>query len=249
MENFMNSNRYLIHRGLAYLIDVIFTLTLTALITQINFINPNRDNYQTAYDNFTKYYEANKEDKNITKSDEYKKYTYEIAKYGSSYTYADAVVLLGYFVIFQYFNKGQTLGKKIMKVQLKDKNGNKPKLWQILLRSIIIYAILSDLINATIAITSDQQVYFYVNLITSAVFSILFYTTIIMTCFRPDGKGLHDLVSNTMVIDLNPSKEKSDESIYETKVEEVKISEPVKQKNKRKITKKAKNSKQTKTGE
>jgi uncharacterized RDD family membrane protein YckC len=136
-----------------------------------------------------------------------------------------------------------------MKVQLKDKNGNKPKLWQILLRSIIIYAILSDLINATIAITSDQQVYFYVNLITSAVFSILFYTTIIMTCFRPDGKGLHDLVSNTMVIDLNPSKEKSDESIYETKVEEVKISEPVKQKNKRKITKKAKNSKQTKTGE
>ena len=45
---------------------------------------------------------------------------------------------------FQYFNKGQTIGKKLLKIRISGKDNKKVGIGQLVLRSIIIYQILVD---------------------------------------------------------------------------------------------------------
>ena len=55
---------------------------------------------------------------------------------------ASLVVTIAYFVVFQYLNKGQTLGKKLLKIKVKEK-GENPSLKSIIIRTVMINNIFS----------------------------------------------------------------------------------------------------------
>ena len=105
-----------------------------------------------------------------------------------------------YFIVFQYYNNGKTVGKALLKIQVKSKDNKKLKLTQMILRSVVINSILTSLISIICILTLSKSTYLtasnYIQMIDMAVMLVTFG----MVMFREDGRGLHDMMANTKVI-------------------------------------------------
>ena len=69
--------------------------------------------------------------------------------------------------------------------------------------------ILNYLLNLILLTIANEKLFFYSNLVITSLFSIVFYTSVLLVFFKKDNQGLHDMLSKTKVIDLKPVKEKS----------------------------------------
>ncbi|MDD5865553.1 MAG: RDD family protein [bacterium] len=206
-------NNIKLKRFTAYLIDLIIISLLITLLGQIKFLNP----FESKYENVAKEYETYYEDKfsdskslSLTDLTE-KKYLnliHDLSYYSMSYTIIEITVIILYFTLFPLFFNGQTIGKKICKIKIVNNIENKKLSFiNLLIRtilypiwtSIILYTTLSNIILLLSVIFFKGIVYFYTNLIISIVFAIYSYIDVIML-FAKD-KSLHDLISNTKVIE------------------------------------------------
>lgn len=105
-----------------------------------------------------------------------------------------------YFVIVQYNNKGQTFGKKLMKIRINSLDGNL-SMNQLVVRSLLINSILLNMVQvAAISFINDSMVYFYVDLFFESIQYLFVFISIILIMFSKERKGLHDLIANTEVI-------------------------------------------------
>ena len=124
----MKNNNINGKRITAYLIDVLIVYVIISLIISIRVLNPTYDKYveQTAKYNETleKYYDGD------IKAEEFLKQSqdsyYYLNRYSVSYNVIIILALVGYYVFFQKYNNGQTIGKKLMKIKvvLKDTQEN-----------------------------------------------------------------------------------------------------------------------------
>ncbi len=188
-------------RFLAYLIDSIFITIILTLIYQITFINP-------YYDEYIEYSKKHLENQNIndileyTNSDEFDENLYALANYGKVYFIVDSVVIIGYFVFFQKFNNGQTLGKKLMKIKIANIDNKELSIKLMFIRSVFIYEILANLLRFIYIFTSPSVVsYSLGDSIVLNLFSIIFWICLFMVLFTKDHRGLHEKISKTKVID------------------------------------------------
>ena len=112
-----------------------------------------------------------------------------------------------YFGLFQYYNKGQTIGKKLMKIKVVSNDGKKLKLSQVIIRMLIINSVLTSVILISLISFESKGLYIstskYINMIDATLVS----ASIIMIMFKNDGRGLHDLLANTKVVYVNNSSE------------------------------------------
>lgn len=133
--------------------------------------------------------------------EEYKDVLYDYQKETILQSGISLVLTVAYYVVFQYMNKGQTLGKKILKIRVVDKNTEKPiSILKGLLRSFIIYSILSGFVCILLLYIINKEYYFIsysVLLVFEAIFTLV---TTILVLYKKDGRGLHDIMANTMVI-------------------------------------------------
>jgi uncharacterized RDD family membrane protein YckC len=105
-----------------------------------------------------------------------------------------------YFVIVQYNNKGQTFGKKLMKIRINSLDGNL-SMNQLVVRSLLINSILLNMVQvAAISFINDSMVYFYVDLFFESIQYLFVFISIILIMFSKERKGLHDLIAKTEVI-------------------------------------------------
>ena len=110
-----------------------------------------------------------------------------------------------YFGLFQKYNSGQTIGKKIMKIKVVDKDGKDPSLGKYFLRILPMYYIS---IGSVIPFALSSILVFVINsLVFSVIYSVLVYAFVIlgiisfvMVYVRRDNRGLHDIISGTKVI-------------------------------------------------
>lgn len=202
-----NNNSFLIRRGLAYLVDLFFITFVSMLIMQITFINPDYEKYETEYNKYQELINDTEDVSLLIESDEYNNTVYNISKYSVVYTFANVALYIGYFVVFQKSTQGQTLGKKLFKIKVVSNDSSNVKIWQLLLRTLFIYSIVSDLLSGVSILLLPQNVYIGFNSIIVIVFEFIMYASIIMLVFRSDGRGLHDLVGKTKVIDLKSTSE------------------------------------------
>ena len=133
--------------------------------------------------------------------EEYNEVLYENQKDNIIPTCISLVLTIGYYIVFVYMNKGQTIGKMIFKIRVVDKDtNNPPTLSKIIIRSLIILGILSTIISLIIINFVNKSTYisyyFILNLIETAFFII----SVGMMIFKKDGRGLHDMMANTTVI-------------------------------------------------
>ena len=116
---------------------------------------------------------------------------------------AEVVLLILYFIVFQFYNKGQTFGKKLMKLRVVNNNGNELTLNQVTCRALIIDSILINLFMIAALLFSGRNYYYYASLSLQILSGIIIFVTLMMIFFRKDGRGLHDVVTGTKVIQEN----------------------------------------------
>lgn len=201
--------RLLLKRVLAYLIDMLIVTLFVSLLSRVPLLNPSIDNYQKEYKDFTKVVEKY-QNKKISKKEYEKKYNktyYKIQKYSVYGNVINVVIIVLYFGCFQTITKGQTVGKKIMKFQVVDKNGKDAKWYQYFIRSVFLYSFLYYiLLSCGVLLLSIKtfsyysSTVYYLNMMLEVAIFYLVYT-------REDGRGLHDLIASTKVVYIGEDKE------------------------------------------
>lgn len=187
----------------AYIIDYIFILLLITLLGQIRFLNPTFDEYYKTYDESMEMINnTNEEDIfKLLESEEYSLANYNLAKYSVSISIISIIVYLGYFVGFQKWNKNQTLGKKLFNIEVASIENTDVKWWQILFREIIIYNLIAEILYVILILFLNVNSYFMISNIILAISSLISLINVILILFRKDGRGLHDLLAKTIVVE------------------------------------------------
>ncbi len=201
----------------AYIVDIIVITMISSMFVRIEFLNPKYDEYEKAYNeyiDFTSEVINNPEKVNDSNLNDI---TYNLSKTGLATSIITLVVTTLYFVGFQYINRGQTLGKKLFKIQVVDSENKKLKFYQVLVRALLIDKIATNAISAILISTLSKDAYLtgsqYVELVDMAIMAASF----ILIMFREDGKGLHDMIAGTKVVFESEVNEE------ESKVKEAKI--------------------------
>lgn len=203
----MNTKVKTTNRFLAYILDIFLVSIVASMLSNIQFINPYYDDYLNASDNYTEivneYAEGNLNDKEVYEliGHEY----YDMNKYCIIPNLLIVLCIILYFGVFQKFNNGQTLGKKIMHLKVVDDNNESPSLWKMFGRTILIYfASLSGVIvivlNALLILVLKENVYFMATSIVSLAFLIFNVVSWIQIIVRKDGRSLQDIIFKTKVV-------------------------------------------------
>lgn len=195
----------------AFLIDILFLFIVINLIMGIKFINPYYDKYVESYENYNEIVEKYN-NKELTEDDFTKLYVqnyYQVTKYSISYNIIIVVCIILYFVLFQKFNNGQTLGKKLMRLKVVDSTEEKNvSILKYLIRSLSVYyiyigGILPIIINCILIFILSPSSYMTISMVISYAFLIISIVSLVMINVRKDEKGIHDLLANTKVIYIN----------------------------------------------
>ena len=140
-------------RIIAYLLDIVLIFFGVSLISSIKFINPTYDKYEKAYKDYSEiveqYYKGEINEKEMIElnNDNY----YKLTKYSISYNIAIIVVIFLYFVLFQKYNGGQTVGKQIMKLKIVNLDNKDASLGSYMLRVLFMfYVYIGSIIPLTI---------------------------------------------------------------------------------------------------
>lgn len=181
----------------AYFLDVLLIFAISSVISV--FIPNEGSDISKEITELTEKY-TNGEIESDVFIDEYNDLMYEYQKVN----YLTVVVSLGlnfiYFVVFAYFNKGQTIAKKLMHIKVVDnKTDSNPKLWQMLVRNIFIYSLLSNAVMLILLFTNKSSFIYYYTIVGS--FDLMFVLiTVMFVLYRKDKRGLHDMMSCTKVV-------------------------------------------------
>ena len=188
-----------IQRALAYLLDIIIVSLIFSIIT-IGF-KPNTDveeKYNEVYDNYIK--------GEITAEQYLEQYTdvlYDMQKANALPNTINTLLIIVYFIVFQYLNKGQTIGKKLLKIKIVNEDKKDISLKQMLIRGIMIYSILSSLINIILFFNVSRKIYMVSYLSIGSIETLVLFLSAIFILYRNDKKALHDIVSKSIVIKEN----------------------------------------------
>ena len=150
-----------------------------------------------------------------------KDYIYILGKKGSTNSIVTLVCTLLYFGILQYVLKGQTIGKKLLKLRVISASDKKINVLNYILRTLIVNDVLLNTIGIIFLLTASKNIYLKADNIISILVSIVEALIIFLVLTRPDGRGLHDLLFNTRVIDEKSNKENELIKIDDKKVIEV----------------------------
>lgn len=133
--------------------------------------------------------------------DEYQDLYYKNKKDTMTQSAITLTITIAYFVIFQYMNKGQTIGKKILHLRVVDNNTEKPlSIFKGLIRSLLIWNILSGTLGIVLIYILNKESYITSYLFISSIESIFIFITAMFTLYRKDNRGLHDIIINSKVI-------------------------------------------------
>ena len=105
-----------------------------------------------------------------------------------------------YFVVFQAYNHGQTIGKKLVKLKVVGHHKKQLNLNDYLKRAIIVPPILCNLFDLILLMFASKEIYLTSNLLLKAVQILLLLIAGFMVIYRKDTRGLHDLIADTRVV-------------------------------------------------
>lgn len=112
-------------------------------------------------------------------------------------TIAGIVVYILYFVVYQAYNNGQTLGKKALKIRVLKTNDDAPGINTLIKRCFIPYGILINFILAILILIVSKNIYNMANVILTNLHFIVLGMTILTMLIKK--RGLHDYLANTKV--------------------------------------------------
>jgi len=209
---------YFLQRVVAFAIDI---LLITYLVIGVGKILPTNERYKE----LSKEYDKIQEDvlnEDITElsyfTGDLSRVSYEMEKENFAFTIISLGLNIVYFVWYQVFAKGQTVGKRLMRIVIKKEDDSDIDFVDSIKRGIILHGFLASVILAILIQFLAEDTYFGFSIVLQLITGLLFIVSILMAAIRKDGKSLHDLFSNTKVVLV-------DERVKETlEVEEAVIS-------------------------
>lgn len=245
----MNKERpYFLKRFAAYLIDMIIVSLLASAISLVFLDNSKYQGETEALMTLTKKYTENE----ITKEEytkEFDELNYIMTKDNIGVNIVNIGVSLVYYVVLCYFCHGITLGKYLFKMKIESSKDKKLNMGNYLLRALFVNLILSSLVSVVLVSVLDKASFISIYPKVSNVLTLFLLATVIFMMYRSDGRGLHDMISGTIIVstkEVKNIKEDVKEEIVEAKVVEekntknanTKKSDSVKKKIAKKSTKK-----------
>lgn len=189
----------ILRRISAYLIDLMF---LGAVIMIIYYFIPDTSNtleLQSKLNNLNDSILS----EGITFSDyfvEYSKIMYNLDKGRVIFSVINFGMIFIYFVIIPYITKGVTFGNYISGIRLKNINDKELSLVGLIFRNFVINGLgylMAQIILVNVIGESD---YFYILTIFAFIQILLVILSAFMIKWRRDGRGLHDILGGTVVV-------------------------------------------------
>lgn len=182
----------------AYFIDVMFITIIAGIATS----GISNSKYEKAYDNYEDIMESYAEQEITTKEylEKIGPVSYDMQKASMATSITTLVLSIAYFIVFQYLNKGQTLGKKLLKIKVQE-DGKDPGLKAIIIRTFIIDSIFSTLFAIILVYALNRNNYYLTYSIISTIEMIFVFVSAAFILYRKDKRGLHDIIAHTEVID------------------------------------------------
>ena len=233
-------------RLMAYVIDILIVSICMTPILNWSVINPYIDEYTENYTEYTELLEqANAGDIDPEDAEYEEKIidlNYQINKYKVVSSSISAGSLLLYFALLQWALKGQTIGKKIMKIKVvANREDKKLNIGNYILRSLILNNIIFTIVLIVGVYLFKEDGYYNLSMIVSYLQLLVMSIIMLMIVLRKDFRGLHDIVAGTKVIDLSPNA-----LVDKKEDDEEKVTIEAKENTKEKETKKSKNNKKKK---
>lgn len=233
-------------RLMAYVIDILIVSICMTPILNWSVINPYIDEYTENYTEYTELLEqANAGDIDPEDAEYEEKIidlNYQINKYKVVSSSISAGSLLLYFALLQWALKGQTIGKKIMKIKVvANREDKKLNIGNYILRSLILNNIIFTIVLIVGVYLFKENGYYNLSMIVSYLQLLVMSIIMLMIVLRKDFRGLHDIVAGTKVIDVFPNA-----LVDKKEDDEEKVTIEAKENTKEKETKKSKNNKKKK---
>lgn len=186
-------------RFFAYVIDMLIIVALTYLFT---FFIPASNKYEEAVESNNaiseKYYNGEIGAKEFLK--EYANNSVIINKEGFCYTLIQIVIIIAYYGTYAYYNDGKTIGKKINHIKVESKDGKKVSHIRLIFRSIILYELVFSVLELILSFVLNKN--YFIMLVGLEFANYIFNLLIIVfVLFSKDGRGLHDIICNTKVVE------------------------------------------------
>jgi len=188
-----------IQRVVAFFIDIFFVTFISSLVIFPFTDSESLEKLTTQNTNVTNQYLSQEIDAN-TYMNQSMDISYEIAKQSGLNTIITITIYILYYVVFQFYNKGKTFGKQIMKIRVISKNSEELTLNQLLFRAFLVNSILVDIIILLFAIFGTKDIYSLGVSIFMVIQYIFIIISAIMVGYRKDRCGIHDFVAHTEVI-------------------------------------------------
>ena len=189
---------YFVQRLIAFIIDILLVYIVASLVAtpfiDVKETNKVTDELEELINQTTSQEITTREfaDKNMDLS-------YQVARKNGLVSLITIVVNILYFIVFQLYNKGQTIGKQIMKIRVKSDVGELT-MNQMIFRAFIANSILLDLITFMFMLSNSRLVYFYGITTFGTIQYSITIISIFMVLIRKDGCAIHDKLVRTRVI-------------------------------------------------
>ena len=192
---------YFLQRLVSYLIDFFIIIFI---VTGITFFIPTSDAYKEAYEEANEISNLyfNGEIGNSEYLSRYGDVSYTMAKETIVVTIIHLVVTVAYFGTYAYYMNGQTIGKKIMKIKVVNKDNSNVGHSILIFRTAVIYGVIESIISLIILQFINSDMYLYAITPLEFLQYIFILISLFMIMFRKDGRGLHDIIFKTKVISL-----------------------------------------------
>ncbi len=189
-------------RLFAYFIDyliisVVFSLfALSFNTTKLTSINDEINNTMNEIVNISSEEEQNLDDLNNKLIDLQYEYQQE-SKLASGIS---LLITFAYFTVFQFLNKGQTIGKKLLKIKVVNKEEKEPSFVTMFLRTFIVQGILTTGLSLIGIFVLNKELYMETYFILNSLMSIFVVVCALMVLYRKDRRGLHDMMAGSLVV-------------------------------------------------
>ena len=189
---------YFVQRLIAFLIDILL-VAVAASIVATPFINEKESKKLTDEANQLITQATKQEISTSEFADRNMDLSYSLARKNGFVSLITIVFNILYFVVFQLYNKGQTVGKQVMKIRVKS-DLKELTMNQMIFRAFIANSILLDIITFMFMLSNSRSVYFYGLTVFSTIQYIITLMSIFMVLMRKDGCAVHDLLAHTQVV-------------------------------------------------
>lgn len=199
----------MVKRAIAFYIDMVIVVFLADVLSMTP-LNPKYEAFVELQTEFQKRSDVLSSKASKEQVDEFMVYYKEnVLELNKLSIYSDLImmtILILYFVVFSYAFDKETAGKRLMKLRVVNKDGDKVGCANLLVRVSLLYGIPLTIWNMIACHILDKDAFWVSYSISNLVADVLMLSIIIVTTFTVRNRGLHDLIARTEVIELERKK-------------------------------------------